>query len=165
MASLGKFTSGIGVSGLKRGRQTGRVQILGVPEAIRKLHLVGAVAGRDVGLIVRTSAFQVRDRAREIVHSPSNPYGDRKEDYDYTGNLRDGIEVSGVGGRAGGLGAYTQSVSASSRAGGSDREYAAYEELGTSRNPAHPYLRPAMAAQPAKTAVMLKALAMRLQRL
>lgn len=143
---------------------TARVQVLGVPEAIRKLGLVGSVAGRETGLIVLRSAFQVRDQARENVHSSQNPYGGSDSDYRYSNDLLNGIQVE-AGGRAGGLGTYVQMVSASSRAGGSDREYAAFEEQGTSKAPAHPYLRPAINAQVPKTVVMLHVLAARLQRL
>ena len=160
--SFGRLTS----ASFARGARTGAViQIHGVPEAIRKMGLVGAVAGRELGLVVRRSAFDVRDTARELVHSPSNPWEGRSDDYELTGHLQRGIEVSSQGGRAGALGTYTQSVSASSRAGGSDREYAAFEELGTSQNPAHPYLRPAVSPQTKKTILMLKGVASTLKRL
>ena len=160
-SSLGTVRGATGQTGA---RLRGRVQVLGVPQAIRKLRLVGSVAGRTAGLIVRQSGFGIRDTAKEIVHSKTNPW-EGAEDYEYTSNLKDGIELTGLGGRAGVLGAYTQLVTASSRAGGSDREYAAFEELGTSQAPAHPYLRPAVQRQVPKTQAMLGALASRLERL
>lgn len=158
-SSLG---SARGIFGKHGGVLSARVKILGVPEAIAKLRLVGSVAGRGAGLIVRNSAYDVRDQARENVHSSSNPYSG---DYDYTDNLKSGIQVSGKGGRAGGLGTYTQVVTASSRAGGADREYASFEEQGTSKAPAHPYLRPALYSEVPKTAAALKGLAATLERL
>jgi hypothetical protein len=155
--------SSLGSVGLTMpGQTTAVLRVEGVPAAIAKLRLVGAIAGREVGLVVRHSAVDIVDRAREIVHSSSNPW---KSDYQYTDALKNGIQLTGEGGRAGGLGTYTQSVTASSRAGGSDREYAQYEENGTSRAPAHPYLRPAANEQVPKTVVMLKALALQLERI
>ena len=158
-SSLGSARGAFGKSG---GGLSARVTVIGVPQAIAKLRLVGSVAGRGAGLIVRNSAFGVRDTARATVHSSGNPYSG---DYAYTDNLRDGIQVSGKGGRAGGLGVYTQIVTASSRAGGSDREYAHFEEEGTSVAPAHPYLRPALNAQVPKAAAELNVLARTLERL
>lgn len=144
-----------------------QVKVVGTTEAIRKLGLVGSVAGRDAGLIVLHSAYDIRNRAREIVHSKSNPWSG-SEGYEYTDNLKSGINVTrgpGGGGRAGALGSYTQQVTASSKDGGSDREYAAYEEFGTKKAPAHPYLRPATSQQVPLTVAALNVLARKLERL
>lgn len=137
------------------------VKIVGVPQAIAKLRLLGSVAARDTGLIVFRAAQRTKTRAQEIVHSSGNPYS---TDYAYTNALRDGIKLA-AGGRAGGLGSYTQMVTASSTDGGADREYAAFEEFGTYKAPAHPYLQPAAAEQGAVMAAELRALAYRLERL
>jgi HK97 gp10 family phage protein len=144
------------------GNSTATIKVIGVPQAIAKLKLVGSVAGREVGFVVRSSAVGVVDKARANVHSSSNIYS---EDYAYTDNLKYGIQVTATGGRAGGLGVYTQAVSASSRAGGADREYAQFEEEGTSDTPAHPYLRPALNQQVPETAALLKVMAATLERL
>lgn len=149
------------VRGVTGGNQA-FIKVYGVPEAIAKLKLVGSVAGREVGLIVRNSAIGVVDKARANVHSSSNVYN---SDYAYTDSLYNGIQVTAEGGRAGGLGSYTQAVSASSRAGGADREYAQFEEEGTSDTPAHPYLRPALSQQVPETAALLKVMAATLERL
>lgn len=151
-----------GIFGTHAAVGSARVTVLGVKEAIAKLKLVGSVAGREVGLVVRNSAYDVRDQARTNVHSSSNPYSG---EYKYTDHLKNGIEVSGKGGRAGGLGSYTQIVTASSRAGGAEKEYAMFEEQGTSSAPAHPYLRPALYAEVPKTVAKLKVLAATLERL
>lgn len=147
---------------MARGIRAG-MRLIGVPAAIRKLKLVGSVAGRDLGLIVLRSAYSIRDEAREIVHSRTNPWGGASEPYQYTDNLKNGIQVE-RGGRAG-LGVYTQMVSASSRAGGADREYASFEEEGTSKAPAHPYLAPAAKRQYPRTLTMVKALGLKIERL
>lgn len=52
-----------------------------------------------------------------------------------TGHLREGIKVNGGGN--------SYEVSASSLEGGADREYAAYNEYGTRRMGAQPFMRPA----------------------
>lgn len=100
------------------------VKVFGVKEAIAKFRRIGQLAARDLGVTTYQTAQHVQQIARQRV-----PY--------VTGALHDGIEIAKGG-------VYNWTVTASSVAGGADREYAAYVEYGTWKMGAQPYLRPAV---------------------
>lgn len=100
------------------------VKVFGVKEAIAKFRRVGQLAARDLGVTTYQTAQHVQQVARGLV-----PY--------VTGALHDGIEIAKGG-------VYNWTVTASSVAGGAEREYAAYVEYGTWKMGAQPYLRPAV---------------------
>jgi HK97 gp10 family phage protein len=147
-SKFGSVSSTRGVTGLKGGQVFGNFQVLGVPEAIRKFQLVGSVAGRESGLIAFRGAKRVEAEAKQNVHSSTNTYA---EDYEYTDALRDSIKATKFG-------PYDWEVA-------SYVKYAAYEELGTSKNPAHPFLRPALYAEVPKAQAELHILARTLESL
>lgn len=152
-------TAGADFSTSGSGSLRGGIKVLGVPQAIRKLKLVGSVAGRDTGYIVYSTAQAIERLAQEIVHSPSHPGPAGPGE----GHLQQGIKAHKVG-------LYDWAVTASSKDGGADDEYAGYEEFGAHTQDGapyggHPYLRPAFAASVPRAKVKLKALALKLERL
>lgn len=123
------------------------VKIYGVRVALAKLRLVGQIAYRDMGLITYRGAKAVERKAKENIHPHRN-----------SGNLEEGIRASKIG-------PYDWRVTASSRDGGSDREYAAHVEYGTRFMSAIPYMRPAVDQARPETQLMLSVLAAKLERL
>jgi hypothetical protein len=150
---------GVGYSRSGTGGISTNVKVIGVPNAIRKLKLVGSVAGRDTGYIIYTTALGIQELAQDIVHSPSHPGPAGPGE----GHLQKGIRAIKVG-------KYDWIVTASSVEGGADDEYAGYEEFGaTTKGGApyggHPYMRPAAAAALPNARLKLAALARKLERL
>ncbi len=116
------FTLGDDVIGMGSGTATGAV-LSGVvfvpnPEGFNSLCRVNGPVGR-----------WLKDRAEAVQHLAKNfaPYD--------TGNLSDSIDI-----------AYDKTPDGISADIYSDVFYAGYQEIGTSRNPPHPFLRPALMA-------------------
>ena len=125
VGAIGKVSATRGLAG--GGGLTSNIQILGVPEAIAKLQLVASYTALQTGAITLRSAQRIESQAKQNVHSSSNPYDG---EYDYTDDLRNSIGI-------GKSGLYSWEIFA-------DSDHAAFEELGTYRTPAHPFLRPAL---------------------
>lgn len=106
-----KQTSGFGISA--------NVRVVGIPQLLAKLRLVGSVARLELGLM-NAGAAQMMFRLAQA-YCPVR-----------TGNLRSGIKV-------GKLGSYSWQVSAASTDGGvggkNNKEYAAFVENGWSGHP------------------------------
>jgi HK97 gp10 family phage protein len=142
-SSLGKYSSKFGNT---RGASlSGGITVIGVPQAIAKIQAVQQIVFRDAGLIPYRAAQAVQQQARAIVPV--------KE-----GWLRNGIVIEKQG-------PYTYAISASSVAGGADKEYAAHVEFGTYKMSAQPYMQPAIDAARGPARAALAALAAKVQAL
>jgi HK97 gp10 family phage protein len=153
--AIGSFTgrTRIGTAAVRTKKVGGVVgsgiTVQGVPQAIRKMQLVGTVANRGVGAITRETAKIVWQRARARVPVES-------------GNLKSGIIVTKTG-------LNTWAVLASSRLGNkpakNSREYAQFVEYGSSGRPTQPFMRPAATEGGRYITPQLRALAATLERL
>lgn len=121
---LGKIAISRGVTGGKLGVAFASVTVLGVKEAIAKLRLAGSVTALGVGKMTMDTAKRIATRMKQEVPVVS-------------GDLQRGISYTKRG-------LYDWEVTASSVAGGSDREYASYVEYGTYKMAPRPYMRPAL---------------------
>lgn len=144
MASL---RGGVGVS--SQGAVTGRMTVLGLPQAIAKLTGVGRLARISLGVITREAAQHMAERAKANIHN-------------VTGNLGSGTYATQVG-------PYLWEVVSSSMegtvGGKNEKEYSRFVEYGTSRMEPRAYMTRAFEDTRPEAFVAIKALAAAIQAL
>ena len=134
------------------------VTVKGAKQVISKFRKISQVAARDLGFAVFASAQSIEKKAKRTVHSSHNPWPGREKNRPQSDHLYNGIEAVK-------LGVYNWVVTASSIRGGADKEYAHFEEEGTSKAPAHPYMRPSVPAGFLSAMNSLRAIKVRIESL
>jgi len=122
-----------------------RVKVEGTSALTAKLGLVGNVVRLGVGYATYNMARTIKSTARAVVPVVK-------------GDLQRGIEATK-------LGVYDWVVTASSIAGGADREYAPYVEHGTYKMAARPFMAPGVEAGRRAALENLAAVAASIERL
>lgn len=146
ISKIAKLPSMGGLVGGMRGAGF-TIKVVGVPQLIAKLRLVGQVAYRETGAAAFETAQLTKAKAKEYVHSSRNPWPERQDSRPYTDDLYESIDYYKEG-------AYSWTIAATDIA-------AEFEEFGAAHNEPHPFLGPA--AQDARKLLVAKLIQLKME--